>query len=99
MNMKILYVITKSNWGGAQRNVFDLATHMKASGHEVSVALGGEGILQKKLESAGIFTHPIESLERDISFKKDFHSFKKIYCIIRERKPDVIHLHSPKASG
>lgn len=99
MNMKILYVITKSNWGGAQRNVFDLATHMKASGHEVSVALGGEGILQKKLESAGIFTHPIESLERDISFKKDFHSFKKIYSIIRERKPDVIHLHSPKASG
>jgi glycosyltransferase involved in cell wall biosynthesis len=97
--MKILYVITKSNWGGAQRNVFDLATQMKASGHEVSVALGGKGVLQKKLESAGIFTHPIDYLERDFSFSKDFKSLREIYSIIKERRPDVIHLHSPKASG
>ena len=41
--MKILYVITKSNWGGAQRHVFDLATAMKDKGHDVYVALGGEG--------------------------------------------------------
>lgn len=97
--MKILYVITKSNWGGAQRNVFDLAIQMKASGHEVSVALGGKGVLQKKLESAGIFTHPIDYLERDFSFSKDFKSLREIYSIIKERRPDVIHLHSPKASG
>ena len=39
--MKILYVITKSNWGGAQRHVFDLSTAMKKRGHTVVVALGG----------------------------------------------------------
>jgi glycosyltransferase involved in cell wall biosynthesis len=72
---------------------------MKASGHEVSVALGGKGVLQKKLESAGIFTHPIDYLERDFSFSKDFKSLREIYSIIKERRPDVIHLHSPKASG
>ncbi|MBP6858808.1 MAG: glycosyltransferase [Candidatus Pacebacteria bacterium] len=97
--MKILYVITKSNWGGAQRHVFDLATSMKERGHDVAVALGGDGILRKRLEDRGIFTHSIAGLERDISPSRDAGSFKEIFSIIRHRKPDVLHLHSPKAAG
>ncbi len=97
--MKILYVITKSNWGGAQRHVFDLAVAMKAHGHDVAVALGGEGILRKRLEDQGIFTHSISGLGRDISPSKDVGSFKEIFSIIRHRKPDILHLHSPKAAG
>ena len=49
--MKILYMITKSNWGGAQRHVFDLATSMKEKGHDVWVAVGGNGLLKEKLEN------------------------------------------------
>ena len=97
--MKILYVITKSNWGGAQRHVFDLATSMKDSGHEVWVALGGEGLLKQKLEAAGIYVFTISSLERDVSTKKDLASFKSIFSLIREKRPDILHLHSPKAAG
>jgi len=97
--MKILYIITKSNWGGAQKNVFELASAMKERGHTVSVALGGEGILQKKLEDISIKTYPISDLGRDISTKKDFASFRQIYSIIKREKPDVLHLHSPKAAG
>lgn len=37
---KILYVITKSNWGGAQRYVYDLATRMDAGRFDVAVACG-----------------------------------------------------------
>ncbi len=97
--MRILYLITKSNWGGAQRNVFDLATSMKEKGHEVVVALGGDGILRQKLEAAGIYTHSISTMERDISVNKDALSFKEMFTVIRHRKPDVLHLHSPKAAG
>jgi len=99
MVMKILYIITKSNWGGAQRHVFDLATAMKEKGHDVWVALGGEGILKHKLEEAGIYTFPINTLGRDISLKKDTASFGEIYTIIKNKRPDIIHLHSPKAAG
>ncbi len=99
MVMKILYVITKSNWGGAQRHVFDLATAMKAKDHDVWVALGGEGLLKQKLEQAGIYTFSIADLGRDIKPGKDAGSFKEIYSIIRNKRPDVIHLHSPKAAG
>ncbi len=97
--MRILYVITKSNWGGAQRHIYDLAISMKARGHEVIVALGGSGMLQQRLESAGIFTYPIESLSRDVSLRKDFGSFREVYSVIKNKRPDIIHLHSPKAAG
>lgn len=97
--MKILYVITKSNWGGAQRHVYDLAVAMKDRGHDVSVALGGDGILRKKLEDAGIYTHSISGLKRDVSVSGDTGSFKDIFSIIKFRKPDILHLHSPKAAG
>lgn len=97
--MRILYVITKSNWGGAQRHVFDLALSMKNKNHEVWVALGGEGVLKQKLESVGIYTFSITSLDRDISPTKDAGSFREIYKIIKNKRPDIIHLHSPKAAG
>jgi glycosyltransferase involved in cell wall biosynthesis len=97
--MKILYVITKSNWGGAQRHVFDLATAMKDKGHDVYVALGGEGILKKRLEAAGIYTFSIAALGRDVSLGKDFNSFKEIWNVIRNKRPDIVHLHSTKVTG
>jgi len=97
--MSILYIITKSVWGGAQRHVFDLATAMKKKGHEVNVALGGDGPLRTRLENASIFTHSINALDRDISATKDTSSFKEIFHIIKNKKPDILHLHSPKAAG
>ncbi|MEN9523992.1 MAG: hypothetical protein RL536_61 [Candidatus Parcubacteria bacterium] len=97
--MKILYLITKSNWGGAQRHVYDLATAMRDKGHDVAVALGGDGTLRTKLEAAGIYTHSIATLGRDISTSKDAGSLKEIMSIIRHRRPDILHTHSPKAAG
>ncbi len=41
--MKIIYGITKSNMGGAQRYVLDLAIEAKALGHDVAVICGGKG--------------------------------------------------------
>ena len=97
--MKILYAITKSNWGGAQRHVYDLAVAMKSAGNEVFAAVGGEGLLKEKLEKAGIYTYSIGSLGRDMSLGKDAGSFKELYAVIRDKKPDILHLHSPKAAG
>jgi glycosyltransferase involved in cell wall biosynthesis len=97
--MKILYAITKSNWGGAQRHVYDLAVAMKTAGHEVFAAVGGEGLLKEKLEKAGIYTYSIGTLGRDMSLGKDAGSFKELYSVIREKRPDILHLHSPKAAG
>ena len=97
--MKILLVITKSNWGGAQRHVYDLTVAMKNRGDNVAVALGGNGVLRQKLEDIGVKTYAIDKLGRNISIKKDIGSFKEILLAIKHEKPDVVHLHSPKAAS
>lgn len=96
---KVLYVITKGNWGGAQRYVFDLATHLPKDELEVAVALGQPGRLTKELQKAGIKICPITSLQRDVSLTADVRSFFELYRLCQKEKPDIVHLNSSKAGG
>lgn len=96
---KILYVITKSNWGGAQRYVYDLATNLPSETFDVAVVFGGEGELTSKLKEANIRTIPIQRLQRDIGFASDIASFFALLKIFLKEKPDVVHLNSSKAGG
>lgn len=93
---KILYIITKSVWGGAQRYVYDLATHMPKEKFDIAVAAGGNGILFKKLHAAGIKTISIHSLDRDVHFTKDLHTCAELLRILFSERPDIIHLNSSK---
>ncbi len=96
---RILYVITKANWGGAQRYVFDLALAAKARGHEVLVITGAEGILTKKLNEHGIDVESVDRMKRDISLKSELASFRALLESIRRYRPDVVHANSSKAGG
>lgn len=96
---KILFVITKSNWGGAQRYVYDLATSLSKDEFEVSVAFGQPGLLAEKLDTARVTTYPISSLQRDISVVADVKSFFELLRLFRAKKFDVVHLNSSKAAG
>ena len=51
---KILYAITKSDWGGAQRYVYDLATSLPEDQYDITVVLGNSGTLEEKLKTARI---------------------------------------------
>lgn len=95
---KILYLITKSNWGGAQRYVFDLATHLPER-FEPVVALGGNGVLAEKLTEHGVRTISIQSLDRDINLKREVATFREIARIVKEEAPDILHVNSSKAGG
>jgi len=99
MEKKILYVITKSNWGGAQRYVYDLATHLAKDQFEVAVALGGTGALRQKLEAAGVTVFGLENVQRDISVSTDVGGFFSLYRAILAYRPDVVHLNSSKAGA
>ncbi|MFT7645056.1 MAG: glycosyltransferase involved in cell wall biosynthesis [Candidatus Paceibacteria bacterium] len=103
---KILYLITKSNWGGAQKYVFDLACAAKAGGHDVSVACGGTGEagaatgpLANKLTLNSIPVHTIKNFMRNMSFFNDVKAFFEVWVLIRRQKPEVLHVTSSKAGG
>lgn len=99
MKKKILFVITKSNWGGAQRYVYDLAANVPRDRYDAVVAAGGNGVLIDKLKSAGIRTIPIRALDRDISIGKEILSFFSLLAMYQRECPSVIHLNSSKAGG
>lgn len=95
--MKILYTITKANWGGAQRYVFDMACAMKTEGHEVVVFSGEPGLLTKRLLETGITVVTSKSLGKEISLERELQAFRELYSYIKEFRPDVIHANSSKA--
>lgn len=96
---KTLFIVTKSVWGGAQRYVYDLATHLPRERFDIVVAHGGTGILQEKLKESGIRTVGIPALGRDVHALKELASlFSLMGLCIRER-PDIVHLNSSKAGG
>ncbi len=99
MKKKILFVITKSNFGGAQKYVFDLATGLPKDQFDVAVALGGSGILIQKLQAENIRVLPIFSLARDVNPLSDITTFFELWRMFRKEKPDVAHLNSAKAGG
>ena len=86
---KILYIITKSNWGGAQRYVYDLATSLPRDQFDVIVAMGGtggknaeSGPLKQKLNDQGISTIIVSHFMRDISLFREFFAFFDIKKIL-----------------
>ena len=97
--LKILYLITKAQYGGAQGYVYDLATHADKAGHDVLVGFGGTGLLKERLEKAKIRTHEISSLYRDISFKDDVRGFFELIRLMKNEVPDIVHLNSSKMGG
>jgi glycosyltransferase involved in cell wall biosynthesis len=96
---RVLYVITKASWGGAQRYVFDLALAARAAGFEVAAAAGGEGPLTERLAAAGVALFPLATLQRDLSPGKDASSYRALARVIRQYRPAVVHLNSSKAGG
>lgn len=99
MAMKILYGVTKSNFGGAQKYVCELAEYAKSCGHEVYVTCGGDGLLIDKLREINIPVFPLESAQRDIALQKEIKTLWTLYNLVQKLKPDVVHLNSPKLGG
>ncbi len=96
---KILFIITKATWGGAQRYVYDLATHLPHEKFDPVVAFGESGQLAKSLSEAKVATHELPSLGRDIALISDIVCFFQILVCLWRIKPDIVHLNSSKAAA
>lgn len=101
---KILFVITKSNFGGAQRYVYDLATHLPRDTYEIAVACGPDasgktGRLSHLLNTKETPTIEVPALTRDVSFFDDLRALFALTGLLRGEKPDIVHLNSSKAGG
>ncbi|MBW3523438.1 glycosyltransferase [Chryseobacterium sp. NKUCC03_KSP] len=92
--MKILHVITRSELGGAQSVVINLANSM-CSNHEVIVVAGEDGPMWDALDDR-VSKIKIKEIVREVSVIKDCVALFKLKKIYSSIKPDVVHLHSSK---
>ena len=96
---KVLFIITKSVWGGAQKYVFDIAVNLPSIDFKTAVAGGGNGPMAEKIKSAGLPYFEIKNFQRDINFLKEIFAFFEILKILFKTKPDIVHVSSSKAGG
>lgn len=93
---KLLYMITKANWGGAQKYVFELATNtLIRKDYTVSVLTGSSGELCDKLRSKGVKTNTLE-VKNSINPFSTIFEIKKMVSFLKKEAPTIIHINSSK---
>jgi len=96
---KILFLVTQSEFGGAQHFIYTLVNNLKD--YQIMVVAGKEGDdengLLFKLEKNRINTRHLKYLRRGINPFFDFLGFFEIKKLMNKEKPDILFLCSSKA--
>jgi len=93
--MKVLYLITKSERGGAQSHVWTLIERQRFA--TPVLAVGEDGFLGDQARAAGIPVRVIPDFVHPISPRRDFRALRELIRVIREEQPDLVHAHTAKA--
>ena len=97
---KILYLVTQTKWGGAQKYVLDLAKHFKKH-NEVHIAYGEVDHLDPRFfeicQKLDIKTIPIKTLVRNINPAREVLAIIDILKILNKENYNLLHLNSSKA--
>jgi len=94
----ILYIITKSVWGGAAKYVFDLSKNLSGE-FNIAIAAGGKGKFFNKIKKSKLPYYQINNFQRTINPFKDFFAFFEILSLLFQLRPDIVHANSSKAGG
>ena len=96
--VKLLYVITKLELGGAQKQLLFLLRHLNRERFQVFLFTGGEGLLKEEAFSIpGLSIVTSRFLERPLNPIKDFLAFVQLYWVMRRNRIEIVHTHSSKA--
>jgi len=95
---KILFIVTQSEFGGAQRYIFEIAGNLNKGQYEVLVGAGsGDSELFSKLQNINIRTINLKQMKRTPWPWQIFLSIGEIVNLLKKEKPDVLFLCSTTA--
>ena len=94
--LRLLYLITRAERGGAQMHVLDLVLGMRDR-FELAVATGEEGFLTEVCREHGIPVHVLPCLEREIRPLSDLRAVRELKRLMCAIEPDLVHAHTFKA--
>jgi len=96
MKPRLLYLITRSERGGAQAHVLEVAQSMREE-YEVHVATGDEGFLTEACRALSIPVHIVPHLRREVNPFGDVLAWFETLRLFRELRPDLLHAHTWKS--
>lgn len=94
--MKLLYLITRAEYGGAQTHLLELLEGFRSS-FEIHLAAGEEGFLTGEARRLELAVHILSNLIQPLHFTKDVQALRETLSLIRLLRPTLVHAHSSKA--
>lgn len=102
-NKKVLRVITRLNIGGPSIQAVSLTTRLKAFGYESLLVHGalssGEGDMGYLLAQTDVEALKLPNLQRAVNLTADLSAAYRLYKVLRDFQPDIIHTHTAKAGA
>ncbi len=103
--MRLLYIITQGEIGGAQKNVYDTVRYLSKDNNYICVSTGAQVKESdkwlfdelKRNEFLNSNLHIFGNLKREISLVADIKAFFEIYKYVKKNRFHIVHLHSTKA--
>src|SRR5919197_783284 len=94
--VRVLYLITRAETGGAQSHVGDLLEGF-ADRFEMLLAVGEEGHLTQRARELGVGVFLMPDLIRTVSPFQDLRALRHLVKLVQSARPDLVHAHSTKA--
>jgi glycosyltransferase involved in cell wall biosynthesis len=95
--MKILFLVTKAELGGAQISVLNLAREMNNQGHDITVAFGEGNFLYGELAKDDIKYIKLNNLYRSHNPLKTIKFILEFKKILDKEQFDCLHINSSNA--
>ncbi len=96
--INLLYVITKLELGGAQKQLLSLIRHLDKKRFRLFLFTAEDGLLlPEALSINGLTINKSTCLERPINLLKDLLVLIEIYRFIKKNNIEIVHTHSSKA--
>ena len=94
--MRILYLITRSDLGGAQVHLLDLLRRLPTTIRPV-VGVGQDGYFAEEVRNLEIPCRVVPQLVQPMAPVSDLRALLGLVKLVREVKPDLVHAHTSKA--
>lgn len=95
--MKVFYLVTKSEAGGAQTHIRQLSSYLIKGKNGVAVMSYPGGWLEKEAKDLGVKFYPNYFLTNSLNLFKGYRAQKKIMGAVEDFRPDLISCHSSVA--
>ncbi|OGR57862.1 MAG: hypothetical protein A2X36_01445 [Elusimicrobia bacterium GWA2_69_24] len=98
--MKVVHVVTRLDFGGAQQNTLYTVGHVDRARFEPVLVCGEGGRLDpeaRALEARGTRVVFLPDLVRELHPLRDFIALLQLHRLLVAERPDAVHTHSSKA--